>query len=82
MDDELEGDPPIVGRGDFTGDSVDDMLLLANGHATEGTLGAANLFVLTRNVPGAVLQVIDAKQELYPDYTCHPVPHDIKSYRD
>ncbi len=72
----------IVGRGDFTGDSVDDMLLLANGHATEGTLGAANLFVLTRNVPGAVLQVVDAKQELYPDYTCHPLPHDIKSYRD
>ncbi len=71
----------IVGRGDFTGNGVDDMLLLANGHATEGTYGSTRLYLMTRDTPGAVLRVIDAKQELCLDYACRPLPHDIKSYR-
>ncbi len=72
----------IVGRGDFTGDGVDDMLLLANGGATEGTYGASNLYLMTREAPGAVLRVMDAERELCPDYSCHPFPPDIAAYRD
>jgi hypothetical protein len=35
----------VIGRGDVTGDGVDDMLLLANGGATEGTYGASRLYL-------------------------------------
>ena len=68
----------IVGRGDFTEDGVDDMLLLANGGATEGTYGTTRLYLVTRNEAEAVLRVIDAEQELCPDYDCHPLPRDIR----
>ncbi len=71
----------IVGRGDFTADGVDDMLLLANGGATEGTYGASRLYLMTRDAPGAVLRVIDAKRELCSGYSCHPLPPDIAAYR-
>jgi len=60
----------IIGRGDVTGDGVDDMLLLANGGATEGTYGASRLYLLTRDAPGAVLRVIDAERERCPDRGC------------
>ncbi len=72
----------VIGRGDVTGDGIDDMLLLASGHATEGTLGAANFFVVTREMPGAVLRVIGAERGLCPEYGCHPLPPDIAAYRD
>ncbi len=72
----------IVGRGDFTADGVDDMLILANGGATEGTYGASHLYLMTRDAPGAVLRVIGAERELCPGYDCHPLPRDIAAYRD
>ena len=72
----------VLARGDLTSDGLDDMLLLASGHATEGSLGAANFFVVTRDMPGAVLRVIGAKRELCPEYSCHPLPPDIAAYRD
>ena len=72
----------VLARGDLTSDGLDDMLLLASGHATEGTLGAANFFVVTRDMPGAALRVISAEGELCPDYSCHPLPPDIAAYRD
>jgi len=72
----------IVARGDFTTDGVDDMLLLANGGATEGTYDASHLYLMTRDAPGAVLRVIGAEGELCPDYSCHPLPPDIAAYRD
>ncbi len=71
----------IIGRGDVTGDGVDDMLLLANGGATEGTYGASRLYLLTRDGPDAVLRAVDAERELCPDYDCHPLPPDIAAYR-
>ncbi len=58
----------VVARGDFTSDGLDDLLLLSSGGATEGTLGVAELFLLTRDKPGAVLRVIDAERHLCPDY--------------
>ncbi len=72
----------IVARGDFNADGVDDMLLLANTGATEGTYGASRLYLMTRDAPGAVLRVIGAERELCPDYSCHPLPPDIAAYRD
>ena len=59
----------LVARGDFTADGLDDILHVSHGGATGGTYAAANLYVLTRDKPGAVLRVIDAKQYLCPRYT-------------
>ena len=59
----------FVARGDFTVDGLDDVLLLASGGATEGTMGGAGLYLLTRDKPGAVLRVIDAERHLCPNYT-------------
>lgn len=59
----------LVARGDFTADGLDDILLVSHGGATGGTLRGANLYVLTRDKPEAVLRVIDAKQYLCPNYT-------------
>ena len=59
----------LVARGDFTADGLDDILLVSHGGATGGTYAAANLYVLTRDKPGAVLRVIDAKRYLCPRYT-------------
>ncbi len=72
----------VLGRADVTGDGIDDLLLLANGGATEGTYGASRLYLLTRDGPDVVLRVIDAERELCPDYNCHPLPPDIAAYRD
>jgi hypothetical protein len=72
----------VLGRGDVTGDGIDDMLLLSNGGATEGTYGASHLYLLTRDGPDAVLRAVDAERELCPDYNCHPLPPDIAAYRD
>lgn len=60
----------ILARGDFTSDGLDDILLLSSGGATEGTMGTARLFVLTRDRPGAVLKALDAERELCPGYGC------------
>ncbi len=59
----------LVARGDFTADGLDDILLISHGGATEGTLRGADLYVLTRDKPGAVLRVMDAKQYLCSNYT-------------
>ena len=72
----------VLARGDITGDGFDDLLLLANGGATEGTYGASHLYLLTRDGPNAVLHAVDAERELCPDYNCHPLPPDIAAYRD
>jgi hypothetical protein len=59
----------LVARGDFTADGLDDILLVSHGGATEGTYAAADLYILTRDKPGAVLRVFDAKRYLCPRYT-------------
>jgi len=72
----------VLARGDVTGDGIEDMLLLSNGGATEGTYGDSRLYLLTRDGPDAVLRAVDAEPELCPDYNCHPLPPDIAAYRD
>ena len=58
----------FVARGDFDFDGLDDILLLSSGGATKGTMGGAELYLLTRDEPGAVLRVIDPEKHLCPDY--------------
>lgn len=58
----------FVARGDFTSDGLDDILLISSGGATKGTMGGAELYLLTRDEPGAVLRVIDPERHLCPDY--------------
>ena len=59
----------LVARGDFTSDGLDDILLMSSGGATKGTMGGAELYLLTRDEPDAVLRVIDPEKHLCPDYT-------------
>ena len=58
----------FVARGDFTSDGLDDILLISSGGATKGTMGGAELYLLTRDESGAVLSVIDPEKHLCPDY--------------
>lgn len=53
----------IVGRGDFDGDGMDDILVLVNGAAMAGRQVAVNLFVLTREKTDAVLRVVDGDHD-------------------
>ncbi len=59
----------LIARGDFNSDGMDDILLVSHGGATEGTMRGADLYVLTRDGPGVVLQVLNAQEHLCPDYT-------------
>ena len=52
-----ETDLSILARGDFNDDGLDDLLLLASSGATEGTWGGAEIYLLSRGTPGAVLGV-------------------------
>ncbi len=59
----------LIARGDFNSDGMDDILLVSHGGATEGTMRGADLYVLTREKPAAVLRVLNAQEHLCPDYT-------------
>ncbi len=59
----------LVARGDFTSDGLDDILLMSSGGAIKGTMGGAELYLLTRDEPDAVLRVINPEKHLCPDYT-------------
>jgi hypothetical protein len=41
----------IAARGDFSGDGIDDLLLLSSGHLTHGSLKSTRLFLLTLDQP-------------------------------
>ena len=59
----------FAARRDFTSDGLEYLLLLSSGGATEGTMGGAELYLLTRDEPGAVLRVIDPEKHLCPEDT-------------
>ncbi len=60
----------ILARGDFNGDGLDDLLVLANGGGTVGTWGGAEMFLLTRDAPGAVLSVLEEGSDSCAHYQC------------
>ncbi len=52
-------DVDIAARADFSGDGVDDILVLVDSAALGGRPAGSNLFLLTRERAGAVLHVLD-----------------------
>jgi hypothetical protein len=60
----------ILGRGDFNGDGVDDLLVLINGGSMSGTWGGAELYLLSRDAPSAILFVVEALTGGCDDYQC------------
>ena len=59
-----------LGRADFSGDGLEDLLIWADAWATEGTWGATEIYVLSRDRPGSVLWVADADTYLCREYRC------------
>ena len=51
-------------------DGFDDMLVLSNAHATEGTGAWTDYFLLTRFVPNSVLYVLNADKNYCRNYEC------------
>jgi hypothetical protein len=47
----------IYGRGDFTGDGIDDLLLRVDTAALHGSYRSSRLFLLTRSSPSATLRI-------------------------
>jgi hypothetical protein len=63
----------ILGRGDFDGDGLDDLLVLINGGAVSGTWGGAKLYLLGRDAADAVLFVAEELTNDCGDYQCQAV---------
>ena len=73
----------ILGRGDFDGDGLDDLLVLSKSGAVGqlgGRWGATDLLVVSREAPDSVLFVVGAEEFLCNDYTCMP-PYDLPAPR-
>lgn len=60
----------ILGRGDFDGDGLDDLLVLINGGSMSGTWGGVGLYLLSRDAPRAVLFVTEELTNGCDDYQC------------
>jgi hypothetical protein len=60
----------IVGRGDFNGDGLDDLLVFANSGSISGTWSGADLYLLSRDAPGVVLFVAEELTDGCDDYQC------------
>jgi hypothetical protein len=63
----------ILGRGDFNGDGLDDLLVLINDGSISGTWGGAELYLLTRDAPDAVLFVAEELTNDCDDYQCQAI---------
>ncbi len=78
----VQGDSlELVGRADFDGDGLEDLLVIHDTHAIGGTYGGTHDMLLTRDAPGAVMTVINAAQHLCPEYECTPSEFDPPALR-
>jgi hypothetical protein len=68
----------ILGRGDFNGDGLDDLLVLANGGSMSGTWSGAQVYLLSRETPGSVLRVLEAGTAMCADHQCQTDFYDPK----
>ena len=68
----------ILGRGDFNGDGLDDLMVLANGGSTSGTWSGAQVYLLSRETPGSVLRVLEAGTAMCADHQCQTDFYDPK----
>ena len=62
----------IVGRADFNGDGLEDLMVFSTGRAVGGTAEYADYFILGRESPDAIFHVLDADDHLCKDYQCKP----------
>ncbi len=60
----------MLARGDFNRDGLEDLVVRVSRGADDVRLGAARLFVLSRDQPDGVLRVIDAAAHLCPAAEC------------
>ncbi len=60
----------MLGRGDFNGDGLDDLLVLANSGSMSGTWSGAELYLLSRDAADAVLFVAEELTDGCDDYQC------------
>jgi hypothetical protein len=65
----------IVGRADFNGDGLEDLMVFSTWRAVGGTGGYADYFILGRESPDAVFHVLDADERLCKVIECTP-PYD------
>lgn len=62
----------LVGRGDVDGDGVEDLMMLVDSWATQGTYGTTRFFLMTRGTSGAVLKILKPDQYRCANYNCVP----------
>ncbi len=62
----------IVGRADFNGDGLEDLMVFSTWRAVGGSGGYADYFILGRESPDAFFHVLDADDHLCKDYQCTP----------
>ncbi len=62
----------ILARADFNRDGFDDILLRSKAYVFDGTWGATDLFLLTRDAPESVLRVVNPDRYLCTRYQCDP----------
>ena len=62
----------IVGRADFNGDGLEDLIVFSTWSAIGGTAEYADYFILGRESPDAIFHVLDADDHLCKDYQCTP----------
>ncbi|MEE8226157.1 MAG: hypothetical protein V3R30_05020 [Kiloniellales bacterium] len=72
----------ILARADFNHDGLEDMLALSSGGSISGRGAWADVFLLTREKPGAVLYDLNADKGYCPDYQCAEVYDYPKTLRE
>ncbi len=65
----------IVGRADFNGDGLEDLMVLSQSWAIGGNWEGTRFFILGRESPDAVFHVLDADERLCKVIECTP-PYD------
>ena len=72
----------IVGRADFDGDGLEDLMVFSNWSAIGGRGTASRYFILGRAAPESVLHVLDAEEHLCSNYQCPLVIDDLPASGD
>ncbi len=65
----------IIGRADFNGDGLEDLMVLSQSWAIGGSWEGTRFFILGRESPDAIFHVLDADERLCKEYECTP-PYD------
>jgi len=72
----------ILGRGDFDGDGLDNLLVLIDGGSMSGTWGGAALYLLARDAADRVLFVAEELTNNCDDYQCQATYDDLPILRE